>query len=78
MVTAVSSAGAGTSGGGQNLNGAGYGAEMKKEMPQTSAPYMFDANALSLVFSKMTSIGHSHGVLDPNAIKSLLPQANEW
>lgn len=52
-------------------------AKKKVEIPQKSASYVLDADTLSLLLSKMASIGHNHGVLEPDAIKKLLPQANE-
>lgn len=78
VVAVSSSAGVGTSKSTQNLGCADDCAKMKDETQQNSTSYMFDADSLSLVLSKMTSIGHDHGVLDPNAVKSLLPQADEW
>lgn len=67
------------SGDAQNGNAAGGTAiGIQKEIPQTSTSYVFDINELALLLSKMTSIGYGHGVLDPDAIKSLLPQAHQW
>lgn len=76
--TVASSADVNTSGGAQKSDHVGDGAKMNEETQQNSTSYLFDADSLSLALSKMTSIGRSHGELNPNTVKSLLPQANEW